>query len=317
VRRFLFAQYDCLYGEDNHMKLVEDCVRWGITDVVVGDLTPEVDLVDKLRATGIRIFVWWAVGYWPAGGLEWYDNAPSSWKLRTNSECKLNAGRADVQSAIAAYAVGLAQRDDIDGVLLDYFRYQDGAAKRNSFLSADDWTNAITSIRTALGDRELVLAGVPYDAGGYPGYNFDMAGCSQPWDGWLEEGLLDIVLAMEYWDAVGLTEMLPNYDGIAQSGLIACPIAFYEESRLLSADEFASILAMLAEREMMGIFDYASLMSNPQHAALLEGSGGDEPEPDQLMELVSRIAELVGKFRDTYTELVIAIAQLSEIVGVK
>lgn len=168
----------------------------------IGGKTIMEYLADLLHANGQRLHAWLCMGTWNDMWAFRKVAIPTSWNCASVSGKVgnwMNFGLSDVRTAMIAFVSDLVNSNTyLDGIHLDYIRYETGASKADSRFSASDITTTVTAIKGVVGSKKLTVAGVPYDSGGYPGYNFDCAGCSQKWAEWIDSGLVDKVLIMNY-----------------------------------------------------------------------------------------------------------------------
>jgi hypothetical protein len=266
--RYLYAQGGSLRNSSGHAALIQKCQAWHVTDIIAGSW--QSGLLSRAADAGIRVHAWWGVAYWDDDQLEWYPNAPSSWKRGSKLDFELPA----VQEAIEDYAAELAAVDGLAGVNLDYFRYSSGTNRR-----PDGLTAALSGIREQTAGMELTLSAVPIHSGGY-----DIRGCGQDWINWLSDGLLDYALVMEYKTLPTFLAMLARDFVPLGAALneriyhIASPTAWTEGDTKLSAGDFAAYMAAAGN---VAVFDYSSVLNaGAAYGQALEDLPGDEPEPE-------------------------------------
>jgi hypothetical protein len=238
-------------------------------------------LVREAAARNIRVHAWITIGYWRGMWANRNAGCPDSWNCATLSNWDhptygdwVNLGRSDVQESVGAAVADI--RDHIPGlagVSLDYIRLQPAMELKDGRLTGEHVTECVRRAATEIGDQTLTATGVPLWAKGWKGYNFDIYGCSQDWPGWIQGGLVDYVLPLNYYGADQLESMLTNhYDPLpdevrARMVDIVAPTAIMEDDRVMGVKEWERLLAINeAHGYDLGVYDDSLLTVKYQPA---------------------------------------------------
>jgi hypothetical protein len=288
-------------------------------------------LVREAKARNIRVHAWITLGYWRglwanrnAGCPEaWNCASLSNWDTSTYGEW-VNLSRPDVQAAVGAAVEDiLAHNPDLAGVSLDYVRLQPATERKDGRLTGEHVTTCVRQAKTAMGDRTLTVTGVPLWAEGYQGYNYDIHGCSQNWPAWILDGLVDYVLAMNYYGADNLDSMLnDHYDPLpadvrAKVIDLVSPTAHIEEGRMLGIDEWNRLVATNeAHGYDLSVSDNKLLTSGYQSALKQRPlpQPSPEPTPGPSEELMKELQQASTQLAASVENLETFVTSLSDII---
>jgi uncharacterized lipoprotein YddW (UPF0748 family) len=211
-------------------------------------------LVQQADARGIRVHAWLCIGLWPWMWGMMQSGTPS-WKWSQANW--LDMSRPEVQAAVGEAAADLAARvPGLAGVHLDYIRIPDGMSQPS--IAGDDVTACVAAARAATAanglELELTAAVVPHT---FPG--FDMAECRQPWNQWLDDGLLDVAMPMLYYSASiveGQINHVESDSAAVQAGTVIGVAPASHQEIFRSVADWEAILGACVRREYdMAVFD--------------------------------------------------------------
>jgi hypothetical protein len=312
MRRWLWVQGWEVRSEQGVSALLDGCQRAGVTDLAVllyhsdgwllnSDLFNMSSvrvggqvffdyLIERANPVGVRVHAWWPVGTWRGVWAHRKAGLPDDWNcaiLPDWSSDWLNLSLADVRAAAEAAARDICQNNPgLAGLHLDYIRWQPGMALNVESLDAEDVTEFMPYIRGVTNEfgKELTVAGVKIYASGWPGANFDIRGCSQPWPQWVADGLIDTACAMNYQYPDELDGYLTEYYDVLPSVVkasmvnIVSPLGWTGKPAM-TVEQWQRTLAINEVHGFtLGVFDY-NLLGRDQGYKDALSEPADTPVP--------------------------------------
>jgi len=176
----------------------------------IDGLAPGGYLIREAHKRGVRVHIWWYLGYW---AYDSYPGARSAWNLANSMDGRCNqlawvnwddAGARGMMVAVAGDL--LAQNPGVDGIHFDYIRYHHTATGCPT-ATPDDVTAFLRAVRAVMGDAELSVS-----ISGNRSRN-ELVKRDVPQ--WLGEGLVDEALVMSY-TSVPMSEKLAYIAGLPE-----------------------------------------------------------------------------------------------------
>lgn len=343
--RWLWVAYQQLQTESAIEELLSVCQTGHITHVVpvmhrwdgallnstmliktglrLGGLLPINYLTQEAHEIGIKVMPWWILGtteeWIQSWDYIWPGGFPTEWNTNQLSDCNiscLNFSLPEVRQTIQEIAIDLkTQNPEMDGLSIDYVRYEGGMAQEVASLNRLDIDLTVQNIAEIWG--LLVLSGVPpYVSGDYAG-GWDTEGCAQHWEEWVALGLVDYVKAMNYMRPSNLSTYLTrHYDNNLTDGVKAHVVngISLNYSNLFSPEELdESIQITTTHGYPFAVFDSDLFFRNNEFVNILAshplngngGNGGDE------MEIVATLIVDAQTLREIANRLDAAAATLS------
>ena len=149
------------------------------------------------RAAGVRVHAWLLCFNAARATAVWKNSfAKRGWRLKNKAGVLtdyLDPARADLRWYLMRAVDELARKYPVDGVHLDFVRWYEGAAKPANA--------AATMTSFVAGARAKVRAARPrawLTAAVLPGHPSCVRSVAQDWKGWIDAGLVDYVVPMNY-----------------------------------------------------------------------------------------------------------------------
>jgi len=302
MRRWLWVG-EQLYSAQDADALLADATRCHFTDLVVqmhryngvainsdmytmtpdrfGGQLPIHYIADHAHDLGIRVHVWWIIGTfeeWVSTWPHWIAGVPDEWNTINLPDCdqeNLNFSLLAVRQALADATADICTNNPtLDGLDIDYVRYEPGMVQSVAGLNASDIDLAVQHIYDTT-TLPLMMSGVPpYIPGDYVG-GWDTLGCGQDWPRWVDEGLVQTVKAMNYcWPNTLDAYITEHYDNVLTDAVKAraingvMPFGYAEDP--MSPAQWEQVLDIVAQHVYeLAVFDNYLLNQNDAYKQAL------------------------------------------------